>query len=121
MDQLVPVDVQARLRQERNVWLCTLRRDGSPHVTPVWFVRDDGAWWIGCDDRSVKARYVLADPRVSLALGDGTTRATFAGRRREGPVPARGPARTHVGGAVTASRSRPSRTGVGTRRRRSCP
>ncbi|MEV6909517.1 pyridoxamine 5'-phosphate oxidase family protein [Amycolatopsis sp. NPDC051071] len=32
-----------RLARERNVWLCTLRADGSPHVTPVWFVYlDDG-------------------------------------------------------------------------------
>ena len=53
------------------MWLCTLRRDGSPHVTPVWFVYADGTWWVGCDDRSVKARNVTADARVSLALEDG--------------------------------------------------
>ncbi|WP_217240341.1 pyridoxamine 5'-phosphate oxidase family protein [Streptomyces sp. AC555_RSS877] len=22
----------------KNVWLCAVRPDGSPHVTPVWFV-----------------------------------------------------------------------------------
>ncbi|GAB3343739.1 pyridoxamine 5'-phosphate oxidase family protein [Micromonospora halotolerans] len=67
----LPTDVEARLAHEPNVWLCTLRRDGSPHVTPVWFVYADGVWWIGCDGRSVKARNVAADPRVSLALEDG--------------------------------------------------
>ena len=67
----VPPAVEDRLARERNVWLCTLRRDGSPHMTPVWFVYADGVWWIGCEGRSVKARNVAADPRVSLALEDG--------------------------------------------------
>ncbi|GHJ40162.1 pyridoxamine 5'-phosphate oxidase family protein [Streptomyces sp. TS71-3] len=69
--------VHARLTQERNVWLCTLRPDGSPHVTPVWFVCTDPGgpaptWWIGVDARSVKIRNITSDPRVTLALEDGT-------------------------------------------------
>ncbi|MEV4540157.1 pyridoxamine 5'-phosphate oxidase family protein [Micromonospora echinaurantiaca] len=75
----LPPDVEVRLARELNVWLCTLRRDGSPHVTPVWFVHADGTWWIGCDGRSVKARNVTADPRVSLALEDGTAPAVAEG------------------------------------------
>ncbi|WP_030206765.1 TIGR03618 family F420-dependent PPOX class oxidoreductase [Streptomyces sp. NRRL S-87] len=61
----------ARLAEERNVWLCTVRPDGSAHVTPVWFVYADGTWWIGADAGSVKVRNVRAEPRVSLALEDG--------------------------------------------------
>ncbi|MFI5836420.1 TIGR03618 family F420-dependent PPOX class oxidoreductase [Micromonospora sp. NPDC051300] len=80
----LPPDVEARLVRERNVWLCTLRPDGSPHVTPVWFVHADGVWWVGCEAGSVKARNVAADPRVSLALEDG-----------DRPVVAEGDARLH--------------------------
>ncbi|MEV0004071.1 TIGR03618 family F420-dependent PPOX class oxidoreductase [Micromonospora sp. NPDC050980] len=80
----LPPDVEARLAREHNVWLCTLRPDGSPHVTPVWFVHADGVWWIGCEGGSVKARNVAADPRVSLALEDGVN-----------PVVAEGTARLH--------------------------
>ncbi|WP_307804077.1 pyridoxamine 5'-phosphate oxidase family protein [Micromonospora echinofusca] len=75
-------DVEARLAQELNVWLCTLRHDGSPHVTPVWFVYADGTWWIGCDDRSVKVRNVVADPRVSLALEVGSAPVVAEGVAR---------------------------------------
>jgi F420H(2)-dependent biliverdin reductase len=82
-----PPDVQARLAQESNVWLCTLRRDGSPHLTPVWFVYVDGTWWIGSGSRNVKVRNVLADPRVSLALEGGNA-----------PVVAEGTARVHRDG-----------------------
>jgi PPOX class probable F420-dependent enzyme len=76
--------VEARLAREHNVWLCTLRADGSAHVTPVWFVFVDGTWWVCCDGRSVKVRNVLADPRVSLALEDG-----------DAPVVAEGLAHVH--------------------------
>ncbi|MFI6638869.1 pyridoxamine 5'-phosphate oxidase family protein [Streptomyces sp. NPDC050504] len=76
MDDLaaVPSDaVRERLAEEPNVWLCTVRPNGSPHVTPVWFVygHESSRWWIGSDLGAVKVRNVLADPRVSLALEDG--------------------------------------------------
>ncbi|WP_340686144.1 pyridoxamine 5'-phosphate oxidase family protein [Amycolatopsis coloradensis] len=77
-----------RLARERNAWLCTLRADGSPHVTPVWFVYLDDVFWIGSGERNVKVRNVGNDPRVSLALEDG-----------DAPVVAEGLARLH-GGAL---------------------
>ncbi|MCG5469531.1 pyridoxamine 5'-phosphate oxidase family protein [Micromonospora sp. LAH09] len=82
-----PADVEERLSRELNVWLCTLRRDGSPHLTPVWFVYLCATFWVGCESRSVKARNVLADPRVSLALEGG-----------DAPVVAEGAARVHRDG-----------------------
>ncbi|GGR33786.1 TIGR03618 family F420-dependent PPOX class oxidoreductase [Streptomyces griseomycini] len=63
--------VRTRLAEERNVWLCTVRPDGSAHVTPVWFVYEASTWWIGTEHGSVKARNVRTEPRVSLALEDG--------------------------------------------------
>lgn len=66
-----PDHLRRRLDHDRNVWLCTLRADGSPHVVPVWFVHLRERWWIGVSTSSVKARNVLRDPRVSLALEDG--------------------------------------------------
>ena len=66
-----PEHLRSRLARDRNVWLCTLRADGSPHTVPVWFVHLRERWWIGVSTRSVKARNALRDPRVSLALEDG--------------------------------------------------
>ena len=74
MDDLVSEPgpaVRERLAAERNVWLCTVRPNGSAHVTPVWFVYASSRWWIGTDLHSVKVRNVQAEPRVSLALEDG--------------------------------------------------
>ncbi|MGW4126579.1 pyridoxamine 5'-phosphate oxidase family protein [Amycolatopsis japonica] len=75
-----------RLARERNAWLCTLRGDGSPHVTPVWFVYLDDVFWIGSGERNVKVRNIDGDPRVSLALEDG-----------DAPAVAEGVARVHRG------------------------
>ncbi|MQS07353.1 pyridoxamine 5'-phosphate oxidase [Streptomyces sp. IF17] len=72
------------MARERNVWLCCVRADGSPHVTPVWFVFLRERWWIGVHAGSVKARLVARSPRVSLALEDG-----------ERPVVAEGGVRVH--------------------------
>ncbi|MFH8409042.1 pyridoxamine 5'-phosphate oxidase family protein [Streptomyces sp. NPDC018019] len=82
--------VRARLATERIAWLCTLRPDGSPHVTPVWFVFVRGTWWIGADGASVKARNAGKDPRVSLALEGGEAPVVAEGRARVWHAPMEG-------------------------------
>lgn len=66
-------------------WLTTLRGDGSPHVTPVWFLLDERTFWIASSTVNVKVRNMRRDPRVSVAV-DGS------GHR---PAVAEGTARVH--------------------------
>lgn len=80
-EDLTPA-VRGRLAAERIVWLCTLRPNGSPHVTPVWFVFVRGTWWIGAERASVKLRNIENDPRVSLALEGGEAPVVAEGRAR---------------------------------------
>lgn len=63
--------VRDRLAREKNVWLCTVRPNGTAHVTPVWFVFSRECWWIGSEAGSVKVRNIARFPQVSLALEDG--------------------------------------------------
>ncbi|TLS43363.1 pyridoxamine 5'-phosphate oxidase [Streptomyces montanus] len=83
--------VRDRLAQEKHAWLCTVRPDGSPHVTPVWFVFLQGSWWIGADGRSVKVRNVEKFSRVSLTLEDGRFPVVAEGEAvlHRGPFPKR--------------------------------
>lgn len=67
----LPVDVLGRLAGESVVWLTTLRSDGSPHVTPVWFCFAGHAWWVATGVNNVKVRNLRGDSRVALALPDG--------------------------------------------------
>ena len=50
--------------------LATVRRDGRPHVVPIWFVldRDDVLLTTGAD--TVKGRNLRRDPRVCLCVDD---------------------------------------------------
>jgi PPOX class probable F420-dependent enzyme len=69
-----------RLTGEWNVWLCTVRPNGTPHITPVWFIYRDDTWWIGSSERNLKTRNIIAEPRVSLALSDADAPVVAEGR-----------------------------------------
>ncbi len=50
--------------------LATIRKDGSPHVTPIWFVLDGDELLFTTARESVKGRNVARDPRVAIAVDD---------------------------------------------------
>jgi hypothetical protein len=63
---------QQRLLSERNIWVAVVRADGRPHLTPVWFVWHARKAYICIDPKSVKARSLVQNERVALALENGT-------------------------------------------------
>ncbi len=50
--------------------LATVRKDGSPHVVPIWFDFDDatGDLIFLTQDDSIKGRNLRRDPRVSIVV-----------------------------------------------------
>lgn len=50
--------------------LATVRADGRPHVTPVWFLLDGDDIVFMTSRDAVKGRNVLRDPRVALCVDD---------------------------------------------------
>ncbi|MEV5430868.1 PPOX class F420-dependent oxidoreductase [Streptomyces sp. NPDC052701] len=50
--------------------LATVRSDGSPHVTPVWFLLDGDEVVFTTGGRSVKGRNLARDGRVALCVDD---------------------------------------------------
>ena len=58
------------LQGTRTGKLATVRRDGRPHVVPIWFVLDgdDVVLTTGAD--TVKGRNIRRDPRVCLCVDD---------------------------------------------------
>ena len=61
--------------------LATVKKDGSPHVVPIWFILDDID---NSDDiifttgsTSVKARNIQRDDRVSICIDDQTPPFSF--------------------------------------------
>ncbi len=50
--------------------LGSTRRDGSPHVSPVWYRHEGGAFLVLVDRGSQKHRNIARDPRVVLCIDD---------------------------------------------------
>lgn len=73
-------EVLDRLGREEVAWCTTVRPDGSPHTTPVWFWFAEDTWWVASATRNVKVRNVIVDPRLSLGLQDGSAPVVAEGR-----------------------------------------
>ena len=58
------------LDEIRTAKVATTRADGSPHLAPVWFVRDGDDLVFTTDEHSVKGRTLQRDARVSICVDD---------------------------------------------------
>jgi hypothetical protein len=67
--------------------MATTRSDGRPHLVPVWFVWNRGSFYLCVESASVKARNIQSQPRVSLALEDGSRPVICEGAAAAVPVP----------------------------------
>ena len=65
-------EIIERLEKQQNVWFSSVRADGRPHLVPVWFVWYEGKIYIGTDPKSVKRKNIAGNPKVAVALEDGT-------------------------------------------------
>ena len=54
----------------RTAKLATVRRDGRPHVTPVWFVVDANDLVLMTHESSLKGKSLRRDPRVMISVDD---------------------------------------------------
>jgi PPOX class probable F420-dependent enzyme len=54
----------------RTAKLSTVRADGSPHVTPIWFVLDGDDVVFNTAKTSVKGRNLIRDGRAALCVDD---------------------------------------------------
>jgi PPOX class probable F420-dependent enzyme len=62
--------VEERLKSETIMWLTTVRRDGQPQSSPVWFLWDGEAFLMFSMPSASKVANVRANPRVSVHLSD---------------------------------------------------
>ena len=69
---MTPDEVEAFLRATpaRTVAASTTRKDGRPHVAPVWVDFDGERIVFNTSAESVKGRSLRRDPRISLAFHD---------------------------------------------------
>lgn len=71
-DATPPANAARRLAAAKIVWLASVRRGGRPHLVPVWFAWVDEGIFLCISPTSAKGRNLEAEPRVVVALEDGT-------------------------------------------------
>jgi general stress protein 26 len=54
------------LRRAMVARIATVSRNGRPHVNPLYFLCGNGKIYLGTTDRTLAARNVKADPRVTI-------------------------------------------------------
>jgi PPOX class probable F420-dependent enzyme len=62
--------------------IATLKKDGSPHVTPIWYIYDGGKLIVNTTPTRVKYYNVKRDPRVSFLVDDGYSYLMIQGKAR---------------------------------------
>lgn len=60
----------AFLAGKRNAILATIKKDGSPQLTPVWYRWDGEQFWVSITKERAKYKNILRDPRMSLCVDD---------------------------------------------------
>ncbi|MCS7221451.1 MAG: pyridoxamine 5'-phosphate oxidase family protein [Anaerolineae bacterium] len=63
--------VNRRLQEAEIIWVASVRPNGAPHLSPVWFVWDAGCFFICISPVSRKARNLAQNPQVAVSLEDG--------------------------------------------------
>ena len=85
---------QDRLRGDEMIWLTTMRADGQPQTSAVWFHWDGTDFLLVSQPTAAKLRNLAGDPRVSLNLngsGHGTDLVIVEGTAEVMPDYASGP------------------------------
>jgi PPOX class probable F420-dependent enzyme len=59
-----------RLRTAYHLWLTTVREDGTPQPTPVWFIQDGDTFLIYSMPDAQKVKNIRTNPHVALSYTD---------------------------------------------------
>ncbi len=74
------------MQTEQNLWLATVRPNGTPHLVPIWFIWMSGRIYLCTGADSVKVRNLRRQPYVSIALEDGSQPLVMEGLARFAPI-----------------------------------
>lgn len=81
-------EIDEFLDERHTLVIATLRGDGTPHLTTVWYRWDGEAFWIATNRDRVKYRHLMRDPRVSVLI-DAPARETSVAATGRAEVAAR--------------------------------
>lgn len=66
----VDAATQAFLDRQTNLILATIRKDGTPQVSPLWYLWTKGTFVLSTNDKTAKWWNLQRDPRCSVCVDD---------------------------------------------------
>ncbi len=68
------------IREDRIAVISTVEKDGSPHITGIWYVpMDDGTMIMNTQTRSHKVKNLRRDARIAVCVADGARSISMYG------------------------------------------
>ena len=64
-------EVEKRLTESKNYWMCSVRPNGHPHVVPRWAVYLDDKIYYDGSPETRHARNLVENPNISIHLESG--------------------------------------------------
>ena len=64
-------EMWAFIESQKTVQVCTLNKDGSPHLVCMWFAVSDGAIVLETFSKAQKIMNLTRDPRIAILFEDG--------------------------------------------------
>ncbi len=68
---MTPEQIEAFLTPPRHAVVAALRRDGSPQLSPVWYLCEKDRLYFSILVESAKYRQLRRDPRIALCIDGG--------------------------------------------------
>ncbi len=63
-------ELAARIDKAYFLWLTTVRADGMPQPTPIWFVYENGTILLYSKPDAQKVKNIRQNPKVALSFGE---------------------------------------------------
>ncbi|MEO8396862.1 MAG: TIGR03667 family PPOX class F420-dependent oxidoreductase [Chloroflexota bacterium] len=70
MSDQIPEKFDNFIANSQFIWFTTIRADGMPQPTPVWFVRDGATFLIYTTPGTQKVANIRANPKAALGLAN---------------------------------------------------
>lgn len=69
--------IDAFLAEPRHAVVAALRRDGSPQLSPIWYLCESGRLYFSMFAESARSRQLRRDPRIALCIDAGHPDARY--------------------------------------------